>query len=259
MSINSQYGEPEESILKQKHIEGFSKMRGLQKFVALFLCVALVMIMGAFVSTKTDAAIKLSSTYNVVQANTKLTLKLNGAKAKKVKWGLSNPNVGILKKGVFTAKWAGMTKIYAKYAGQVYTCKVVVPNPARLVLVNKKKVTITDKSSYQLKAYAWGEVKYYSKNTHIAKVNSKGIIKGENPGTTYVYAKHAYGVAGCKVKVKSAGEQKIIFPKWLYDQKKQAIRKVDSKGVVKYGPLLSTAGKTVTVKPDRLLPLTPGQ
>lgn len=249
MSIISQFGEQEDTILSNRIAEGFSKKKSLQRFVALFLCVAMVVTMNVFVSTKTEAAIKLSSTYRVVQANTKLKLKLKGANASKVSWSLSHPSVGVLNgNGEFIAKWAGMTKIYAKYKGRTYTCKVVVPNPARLVLFNKKKITISDKGSYKLVARGMGEIKYHSCNTHIAKITSKGKVKGVNPGTTRVIAKNAYGSAECKVKVTASKLKKVTYAKWLYDKTKLAIRKKDSKNNFKYGPLLAKANKTVTLE-----------
>ena len=248
MSIISHSGEQEEVIPSNKRVEGFSR-KSLHRFIALFLCVAIVATLNVFVSTKTDAAIKLSDTYRVVRPNTDLKLTLQGAKASKVSWSLSHPSVGIInKKGVFTAKWAGRTKVYAKYNGRTYACVVVVPNPARLVLFTKKKVTVSDKGSKKLSVVAQGEVKYHSLNTHIAKITSKGKVKGVNPGTTTVIAKNAYGSASCKVKVVSAGVTKVTYPKWLYSQGKLAIRKKDKNGNFKYGPIRTTAGKTLSLE-----------
>lgn len=248
MSLISQHGEQEESILSRKPSEGFSRKGSLQKFVALFLCVAIIMTMNIFVTKRADAAVSLSATYKYMKAETSFTLKLNGAKASKVTWGMSNPFVGTLKKGVFYAKWAGMTKIFAKYKGRTYTCKVVVQSKYRVVGLNKKKVTISDRGSTKLTAYALGRISYRSLNNHICKVTSKGRIKGQNPGTTYVVAYNGQASAKCKVKVVSAGVTKLRYAKWLYNQGKLAIRKKDKNGDFRYGPLLATARKTVSLE-----------
>ncbi|MCR5430189.1 MAG: C40 family peptidase [Eubacterium sp.] len=208
---------------------------------------AIILTMNVFATKKTEAAIKLSTTYKYMVADTSLTLKLKGANASKVTWSMSNPFVGTLNNGVFKARWAGMTKIFARYKGKTYTCKVVVQSKYRVVGLNKKKITISDKGSFALKSYSMTKVSYHSQNSHIAKVSAKGIIKGENPGTTYVIATNGVAAAKCKVKVVSAGTKKVKYAKWLYNQGKLAIRKKDKNGDFRFGPLLAKAKKTVAL------------
>ena len=247
MSLICQFGEQEEGIPSYKQTSGFFIRRSLKMLITGFLCVAILFAMNIFVATKTDAAVKLSQKYMVVQRGQTGKLILNGAKANKVTWSVSNPFVGSVNNGVFTSSWMGVTKVNAKYKNKTYTCKVVVPNPARVLYLNKYKKTITDKSSFKLKVSALGQVKYHSGNSHIARVKADGTVVGVNPGTTYVTAKTAGAAASCKVKVKSAGEKKVVYAKWLYDQEKVAIRKVTAKGNFRFGPLLAKAGKTLSL------------
>ena len=246
MSINSHFGE-EEGILSNKHFEGHFK-RGLQKFVALFLCAAIVFTMTAYTPTKTEAAVKLTVTSKYMKNGDKFNIGITGANAKKVTWSLSNPFVGTLVNGVFTANYPGMTKIYANYKNKTYTCKVVVRNKYRVLNFKKYSVKINDKSYYDLKVKALGQVKFRSENSAIAKVNANGRIYGVNPGTTHIIAENGWGFRKCKVKVVSAGVKKVTYAKWLYNQSKLAIRKKDNNGNFKYGPLTATAGKSVELE-----------
>ena len=54
------------------------------------------------------------------------SLKLKGAKAKKVKWKSNNKKIAIVKKGLVKAKSEGTCMIIAKYKKKKYYCKVTV-------------------------------------------------------------------------------------------------------------------------------------
>ena len=54
------------------------------------------------------------------------TIKLTGAKAKKVKWSSSNRKVATVVKGKIKARKVGKATITAKYKGKKYKCKVIV-------------------------------------------------------------------------------------------------------------------------------------
>ena len=93
-----------------------------------------------------------------------------------------------------------------------------MPDTNRNISLNKKKVTLFETKSYKLKVYGTEQIKFHSRNTHIATVTSKGKIKAKNPGTTTIVAKKGGAFTSCKVKVKSLGELKIKKPKWLNDR-----------------------------------------
>ncbi len=248
MSIINRNGEQEESILSYKHSKGFFNRKSLKKLIAGFLCVAILLSMNVAVPTKTEAALKLSHSKVTLMSGRTLTLKLGKVNSSKVTWGISNPYVLYMKSaGTFATRYYGMTFVTATYKGKTYKCKVTVPDTNRTMYLNKKKVTLSEGKSYKLKVTATEQIKFHSRNTHIATVTSKGKIKAKNPGTTTIIAKKGGAAAACKVKVKSVGEKKITTPKWFKDRAKVSVRKYNSQWHPTFGRIFSKVGKTINL------------
>ena len=78
------------------------------------------------VEAKAKTKVKLSSKSITLVVGTTKTIKLKSAKASKVKWSTSNKKIATVSKGKIKAKKKGTCKVYAKYKGKKYTCKVKV-------------------------------------------------------------------------------------------------------------------------------------
>lgn len=70
------------------------------------------------------------------------TIRLKGAKAKKVKWSSSNKKIAIVKKGVIKAKKKGTCTIWARYLGKKYGCSVRVRDPKRSTSTSAPSPTV---------------------------------------------------------------------------------------------------------------------
>ncbi len=78
-------------------------------------------------SKASSKKIALSKKSATITKGSKLKLKLNNAKASKVKWSSSKKKVAtVSKKGVVKAKKKGKTTVTAKYKGKKYKCKITV-------------------------------------------------------------------------------------------------------------------------------------
>ncbi len=248
MSIISRNGEQEEIILSYKANKGFFNGKSLKKLIAGFLCVAIMATLNVAVPTKTEAALKLSKSQMYLAKDRKAKLKLGNVDPTKVTWGTSNPFAAkVSSKGKVTAKYPGMSFITAKYGGKTYRCRVNIPDPNRTIYLNKSKVTIFETKTYQLKWSATETVSFHSLNTDIATVNSKGVIRGVNPGKTTIIAKKGTGYTKCTVRVKSMGESKVKDPAWLKDRAKVAIRKYNAQWHPTMGRIIKRKGQTINL------------
>ncbi|BBF44079.1 cell surface protein [Lachnospiraceae bacterium KM106-2] len=110
-----------------------TKRLAIAMVTALTLAVAtpcVVPDMGVTVSAASK--VKLNKKKVTIVKGKKYKLKLQHAKAAKVKWSTKNKKVAtVSKKGVVTAKKKGSTNIIAKYGKKKYTCKVTVKNPKK--------------------------------------------------------------------------------------------------------------------------------
>ena len=247
MSILSRNGEQEESVLSKNLIKGFFNGKSLNKVLALFLSIAIILTLNVAVPTKTEAALKLSKSRFTLVKDHKTTLKLGNVNSSKVTWGTSNPFAASVSKGVVKALRPGMSFISAKYKGKTYKCKVNIPDPNRTIYLNKYKVTLYENHNFKLKVTANEEIKFHSRNTAIATVTSKGKIKAKNPGSTTIVVKKGTAYRYCKVKVKSLGEKKITNPKWLNDRAKVTVRKYNAQWHPTYGRIIKKKGQTVNL------------
>lgn len=123
----------------------------------------------------------------------------------------------ISKEGIITAVANGTTYILcsSKSKDVVVRCKVIVRNPYNKVSSisfpqNVVKVNIEDKRKLEPaikftgnKTYTTEPIEWSSSNTKVAKVSSKGVIKGKSNGTAYITIKSKFSgkKATCKVEV----------------------------------------------------------
>lgn len=91
-----------------------------------FMSLSLVFLMSTFTSLTVFAKVRLSNKRITMEIRKTYTLKLKGAKFKKVRWLSSNKKIATVKKGVITAKKKGKCTVIAKYLGKKYKCIVHV-------------------------------------------------------------------------------------------------------------------------------------
>ena len=133
-------------------------------------------------------------------------------------WSSDDNNIAkISKEGIITGVSNGTTYILcsSKSGDVVVRCKVIVRNPYNKVSSisfpqNVVKVNIEDKRKLEPaikftgnKTYTTEPIEWSSSNTKVAKVSSKGVIKGKSNGTTYITIKSKFSgkKATCKVEV----------------------------------------------------------
>lgn len=106
-------------------------------FVLMITCL-MVFTGNAYAKTR----VSLSSKKVTLCVGDKTTLRLTGAKAKKVKWSSSNKKVATVnRKGIVTAKKAGKAVITAKYGKKKYRAKITVVKAAANATRTSKKTT----------------------------------------------------------------------------------------------------------------------
>ena len=133
-------------------------------------------------------------------------------------WSSDDNNIAkISKEGIITGVSNGTTYILcsSKSGDVVVRCKAIVRNPYNKVSSisfpqNVVKVNIEDKRKLEPaikftgnKTYTTEPIEWSSSNTKVAKVSSKGVIKGKSNGTTYITIKSKFSgkKATCKVEV----------------------------------------------------------
>ena len=128
-------------------------------------------------------------------------LKIRKTK-KKAKWASSNKKIAtVSSKGKVKAKKKGKVTITARIGKKKYKCKVTIESPK----MNKSSISLNKGKNYQLKMKNTKQkYKWYSQNNNIASVTSSGKVFAKNSGTSYIYAKIAYGKTfKCKENVKN--------------------------------------------------------
>lgn len=167
-------------------------------YLALFLFVAGFVIFGQ-TGCAARKPVQLTQTRMTMVAGKMKRLKLKQVKNKDVKWSTSNKKVlAVDEKGQVYALKSGSAYVKAKYKNHVYKCKVTV------IGFNKQKLTMAHGDKYTLKLRNAKVVRWYSKNTKVAKVSSKGVVKGKKTGKTTVVCVTSSGrKIKCKVYVAS--------------------------------------------------------
>lgn len=88
---------------------------------------------------------------------------------------------------------------------------------SKKIKLNKTSISITVGGQSKLKVKNNSKkVKWKSKNSKVATVSSKGVVKGKKTGKTTIIAKVGKKKLSCKVTVKSANASKSNSNGWLY-------------------------------------------
>lgn len=130
----------------------------------------------------------------------KYTLKLNIGN-NGVSWSSSDKKVATVNtKGEVTAKSAGNVKIQALYKGKKYYCSIKVETPK----LNKTKLTLISKQSYQLKVSGTSQkVVWSSSDSKVVSVSSKGYIIARKAGNAKIQAIVGNRKLFCAITVKN--------------------------------------------------------
>ena len=111
------------------------------------------------------------------------------------------------------AQRRGLSPCSKCYSGRSANASTAAPKQKKMFL-NKKQYTLVVGGKVKLKAKnVKGKVKWSSKKKSIAKVNSKGEVKGVGKGTTYIIAKCGNQTRICKIRVEkpTLNKKKIIM------------------------------------------------
>lgn len=131
-----------------------------------------------------------------------VTAKVTGS-SEKVAWTSSDEKVAVVsEKGVITAKSAGKAVIKATVAGVSAECKVTVKNAT--FKIAKKSITVKKGKKIKIKVTVSPKKKvtYKTSSKKIAKVNTKGVVKGIKKGTATITVTYQGVKQVIKVKVK---------------------------------------------------------
>ena len=119
------------------------KKRMAYILVVCFCIANLIPTAISFAGSKRVALSKKTVTLNVKGT---YTIRLKGAKSKKVKWSSSNKKIATVNKGVINAKMKGTCTIWARYLGKKYGCSVRVRHQERSTQTLAPSPTITPTS-----------------------------------------------------------------------------------------------------------------
>lgn len=178
------------------------KTGNIRKKVIALVLVAVMLMQPEVVPAKKVYRISNESLTLKKGKSYKLKLVNVPAKAKKkIKWKTSNQYAVSVKNGKVKALKYGTAVITATYKKTNYICSVTVPDTSKDITANAYSVTIMEGETFQLTATSAKKVYYHSQNGQIAKVNSKGLITGINPGTTSIILKSKRSWVECVVTV----------------------------------------------------------
>ena len=171
-------------------------MKKTKKWISILCVLAMILTVVPNSSVTASAATKMTMNYKniVMKKGAKLTLKVNGAPAKKkITWKSSKKAVAIVSsKGIVKAKKKGKTVITAKVGGKKVTCKVTVGIPVASVTVDKPALSLAVGGTDTITAAVMPAnatvktVSYKSANQGVATVNKSGVVTAVAPGTTTI-------------------------------------------------------------------------
>ena len=148
----------------------------MKKKILFTLCLC-VLALSVFISNQSDAGsttLNLTSdSYTLSQGKT-LQLKINGVKAKKVKWKSSNKKVAtVSKNGTIKAVKSGKATISGKYKGITFKTKITVKENATTY---NKILCEDDKLRVMLKEIKNGKIYIILENKHNKEIEVFGDI-----------------------------------------------------------------------------------
>lgn len=122
--------------------------------------------------------------YTKGKRNVSLQPSVNGiaVSASDITWASSNTQVASINNGRVTAKKPGTATITASYQGVTTQCVITVKKPT--LKLQKKKVTLTLKKNFKIKATAVpaAKITYKSNNKKVATVSKSGKITTKSRG-----------------------------------------------------------------------------
>lgn len=143
----------------------------------------------------------------------KATVHPGNSSIKSVEWSSSDKDIATVNsKGLVTAKKGGTVTITCKTksAGKKVSCRITVTQKVSGISLSASAMTLTTGKTKTLTATVSPsgatnkEIKWYSGDKSIAKVNSKGTVTAVRAGTVYITAKsksNSKVLARCKVTV----------------------------------------------------------
>lgn len=175
----------------------------------LFFVLMITCLMAFTGSVFAKTKVSLSSKKVSLCVGDKTTLRLTGAKAKKVKWSSSNKKVAAVnRKGVITAKKAGKAVITAKYGKKKYKAKITVVKAAAKANKSTKK-TAASTATGSTPAKTTNE--FYNPNNYVMANNCINILP------YHIYYKDNYLYAECYItngyyyRVYNINVNKLVF------------------------------------------------
>lgn len=212
----------------------------------LVMVVAFSAIIVINMTTTEAASFSISKkTLVLAKGKTKKLKVSNKPSSAKVTWKSSNAYAAkVSKKGKVKALKSGSTIITAKCKGKSVKCYVTIPDGKRTVVLNSKAATLVEGEKWTIKATVNGKKaapKYYSENTMIASVSSKGVVSAFNPGTTTIVVYTKYGYENCVITVSSADTQAVNNPE-ISDRSITAIRMCTANYNYLYSEIVRTKG-----------------
>lgn len=179
----------------------------------------------------------------------KISYKTDTDELEKHIWTSYDKNIATIdQKGIITAKSNGTTYILcsSKSKNTIVRCKVVVRHPynkvnsisfpqkaIRMNIDDKRKLEPAIKFTGN-KTYTTEPIEWSSSNNKIAKVSSKGIVKGQANGTAYITIKSKFSGKKASVKLTITPTKYIAFtfddgPGRYTKKLVDALKKYDSK------------------------------
>ena len=109
----------------------------------LVVCFCAANLIPTAVSFAGSKKVALSQKTVTLSVKGTYTIRLKGAKSKKVKWSSSNKKIAIVKKGVIKAKKKGTCTVWARYLGKKYGCSIRVKDQKRSTSTPAPSPTVT--------------------------------------------------------------------------------------------------------------------
>lgn len=156
----------------------------------------------------------------------KVSYSNDAEKLEKYYWTSDDNNIATISKdGIIKAVSNGTTYILcsSKSKSVVVRCKVIVRNPYNKVSSisfpqKSIKLNIEDKRKLEPaikftgnKTYTTEPIEWSSSNNNVAKVSSKGVVKGKSNGTTYITIKSKFSGKKATVKLTVTPTKYIAF------------------------------------------------
>ena len=209
------------------------------KVISIFVIIAIIVTFFPY-----ENSIKSSETTNYIKSiklsknsvnltagmktviSAKVSYTNDAEKLEKYTWSSDDKNIATIdKKGIITAIANGTTYVLAtsKSKKEIERCKVVVRNPYNKVSsisfpqksirlnVEDKRVLEPSIKVTGNKTYTTEPIEWSSSNNKVAKVSSKGVVKGISNGDTYITIKSKFSGKKATVKLTVTPTKYIAF------------------------------------------------